>query len=206
MNNLNKITKVLGATFLLVSATNSYAVQKTSTATVEVKNIITIAENAAINFGSVRASVDQTNVANFASLTLNPVSGALTETAAPTGVTAPAALTSLTAGNVGSYTISEAASFTGLNLTFPTAVATLIASGFPGTTPSFTVDSWTAAVDGGPNDGGDATDNTILVTDFDGAVTFSVGAKLNTMKSATSATDKYVDAVYTGDYIVKVEY
>jgi len=203
MNNLNKITKVLGLTLVLAASSNALAATVNSTATVEVKNIVTLTEDATLNFGSVRATADDSNVANFATLLLNPADGTLAPVATAVGTSA---LTSLSAGNPGTYTISDAANFTPMTLTLPAAATTLIASGVPATTPTFTVDDWTATVSGGPNDGTDAETATNLTTDATGAVTFNVGATLSTIKSAAGTATAYLDANYEGSYAIKVEY
>ena len=61
MSNLNKITKILGATFVLAASTSALAAEtRSATATVEVLNAFTMTVDTALDFGIVRATADDT--------------------------------------------------------------------------------------------------------------------------------------------------
>jgi len=204
MKNLNTITKVLGATFVLAACSTASAATVTSTASVTVSNVITLTEDAALTFGSVRATADVT--ANAAALTLDAATGVLTSGTA-IGTVANAAISSLSVGNAGSYTVSDAANFSPINLTLPADdVVYLTATGVPSTNPRFAVNGFKATVFGGTNDGADAETNTNLVTDNTGAVSFNVGATLYTDIRTTGIVETYIDEDYSGAYAIVVTY
>lgn len=204
MNNINKITKILGVTFVLAASGNALAATVNSTASVTVTNVVTITEDAALNFGSVRATADVT--VNAAVLVLDSATGAVsagTDIGTPTN----AALSSLSAGNAGSYTVSDAANFTQITLTLPADdTVYLTATGVPSTNPRFAVNTFEATVFGGTNDGLDATTPANLVTDNTGSVSFNVGAELVTDIRTTGIVETYIDAAYEGSYAVTVTY
>ncbi|MEY8213580.1 MAG: hypothetical protein RPR97_03745, partial [Colwellia sp.] len=98
MNNLNKITKILGATFVLVVSTQTYAAKSViSSADVTVQNIFNVVEVTPLTFGTVRANADlfDADFANRASLAINS-----NGTAAPTAGANTAAITSLFPDNI----------------------------------------------------------------------------------------------------------
>jgi len=203
MNNLNKITKILGVTFVLVASSNAMAATAPSTVTATVQNAFLLGEDTALDFGTVRATADPVGVANIATLVL-----------AADGTTSTAAvgnsnMTQLLPGSVGAFTVTQAAPFTNLTITFP-ADFTLTATGAPPTSPIFDVlnADWTAIVRGGANDGavyadaGPGTGN--LQTDNLGSVSFDVGTSLKTDTAVTTTT--YIDAPYVGSYTMTVDY
>jgi len=200
MNNLNKIAKFLSVTIVLAASGTTSAATINSSATVTVNNVILLTEDAALNFGSVRATAEMT-AAIGAVLILDPATGVISA-GANVGTATTAELSSLSAGNAGSYSVSDAATFTELTLTLPSTAITLAASSVPTSNPVFTVDNFTATVVG---TGQDATLPTNLITDATGAVSFNVGASLGTDLSANTTTT-YIDADYTGSYTITVVY
>ena len=186
MNNLNKITKILGATFVLVASTQAYAAKSViSSADVTVQNIFNVVEVSALTFGTIRANADPSGVvANVASLAINS-----NGTAAVTAGANNAAITALVAGAPGSYTIDSAAPFTDLTITFPAANIKLVNGTAPPSSAEFTINSasWEALVNSGANTGNAyvaATPN--LQTDASGNAAFTVGAALDTESAAVT--------------------
>tara|TARA_R110002167_G_scaffold348055_2_gene559223 strand:- start:5681 stop:6283 length:603 start_codon:yes stop_codon:yes gene_type:complete len=200
MFNPNKITKILGATFILVSSNVALAATAAGTATVTVQNTFTLTETTALSFGTIRAKADATGSTNIAALVLDP-DGSTTVTAA-----GDAEITALTPATAGVFTVAGAASFTDLEIEFPADFKLVFASA-PPTSPDFEIlqADWTADIIGGANDTlayNSVTPN--LQTDNTGAVAFSVGTSLKT-DSATSSTG-YLDESYTGNYTMTVNY
>lgn len=201
MFNPNKITKILGATFVLVSSNSVFAEQvTTATVTTTVQNAFTLVETTPLNFGTVRAVADNTGAANIAILTLSPA-GAIV----PTAGVANSALTSLGGANAGVFTVSGAASFTNLTVTFP-ADFTLTNGAAPPGSPVFDVlqADWVGTIVGGANDGVTYAGGN-MQTDVTGAVALNVGTQLKT-DSAVGTTGQYLDAAYTGTYTMDISY
>ena len=107
MNSLNKTAKILGVTIVLTASGITSAATVSSSATVTVNNVITLTEDVALNFGSVRASADLVAGAG-AVLVLNSDTNVISG-GTPVGTVVTAELFSLSTGNAGSYTISDAA-------------------------------------------------------------------------------------------------
>ena len=198
--NHNRITKVLSATLLTVVSTHSLAATAPSTATVTVQNTFTLTEDTALSFGTVRATADPagTHIGELA------LAADGTGTASTTG--ANASMTELLAGSQGQFTVSNAAPFTDLTITFP-ADFELTATGAPPTSPTFDVlnADWVATITSGANATiayNTGTPN--LQTASDGTVSFDVGTSLKT--DADASTTAYIDAAYTGSYTMTVDY
>ncbi|WP_281560439.1 DUF4402 domain-containing protein [Thalassomonas sp. RHCl1] len=197
--NHNRITKVLTATFLTAMSAQPFAATLSdATISVTVQNAFDLVEDTELSFGTIRATADPagTNVATLAIAADGSV------TATPDN---NATITQLTAGSVGQFTVSNAATFTDLTITFPGAATTLDNAIAPPTSPDFTVDTWVAIVRGGANDGvayNAGAPN--LQTDNTGTVSFDVGATLSTDANVT--TSAYIDDVYDGDYTITVDY
>ena len=195
--NQNRITKVLTATFLTVVATQSFAATLSdATISVTVQNAFDLVEDTELSFGTIRATADPagTNVATLA------IAGDGSVTATPDN---NSTITQLTAGSVGQFTVSNAATFTDLTITFPGAATTLDNAIAPPTSPDFTVDTWVAVIRGGANDGlAYAASN--LQTDNTGSVSFDVGATLST--DTVVSTSGYIYDLYDGDYTITVDY
>jgi hypothetical protein len=207
MYKLNKITRIMGTSLTLAggvalslfSSSNAYAESvTTATATVIVQNAFSLVESTPINFGTVRAVADPLGGTNFASLILAPAG---TTTVADAGNSAMTALSPATAGL---FTITGAAAFTDLTVTFP-ADFELITSGAPGTAPNFSIlqANWTGTVVGGANDG--TTGGTpVPQTDLNGDVALQVGTTLTTDVNASSSP--YLDATYAATYTMDISY
>jgi hypothetical protein len=202
MFNPNKITKILGATFILVSSNSVFAeTVSDASATVTVQNAFTLLEAIPLNFGIIRATADDTAAGDVATLTLSTA-----------GVTAGstvnlAAIAPLSGGTPGSFTVTGAAPFTDLEVTFPSNDATVLVGGaLPASAANFTIGLWSALVVGGLNDGDTITTAGTMQTDSAGAVAMTVGATLSTDAAAASITQNYQDVAYTSLYTVIVDY
>jgi hypothetical protein len=206
MFNPNKITKILGATFVLVSSNSVLAETiPAATATVTVQNAFTFLNPTPLDFGTIRATADTSGTNNFATLTLTPT--ATTATVASSAVNGGAAVSSLVDGTQASFTVSGAAPFTDLEVTFPAdGATTLKGASLPASAANFTIGAWQAFVVGGLNDTDTITTAGTMQTDAAGAVAMNVGATLTTDANGTSITQNYQDAAYTGTYIVIVDY
>jgi hypothetical protein len=209
MFNPNKITKIMGTSLTLAGAatalmfTSSAAFAEsvtTATVTATVQNAFTLVETTPLDFGTVRAVADNTGALNIAILTLTPA-GAIT----PTAGVGTSAMTSLSGGTAGVFTVTGAASFTNLTVTFP-ADFTLTNGTAPPGSPVFDIlqADWVGTIVGGANDGVTyAAGN--MQTDVTGAVALNVGTKLKT-DSAVGTTGQYLDAAYTGTYTMDISY
>lgn len=203
MNNLNKITKILGVTFVLAASNTVYASTAPATATATVQNAFTLTEDTALDFGTVRATADNTGALNIAAIIL-AADGSVT-----TSAVGNASLTQLSPGSVGQFSVSGAAAFTDLVITFPPDF-TLTAAVAPPGSPIFDVlaADWVAIVRGGVNDGvayNAAVGSENLQTDNTGAVSFDAGTSLKT-DATVGSTGNYIDDVYNGTYTMTVDY
>jgi hypothetical protein len=202
MFNPNKITKILGATFVLVSSNSVLAeTVNDATATVTVQNAFTLTEAVALDFGTIRATADDTAAADVATLILSPAG-------VTTGSTVNiAAIAPLSGGAAASFTVAGAAPFTDLTITFPgDGLTILTGASLPASAANFTIGTWSALVSGGLNDGDTITTAGTMQTDSTGAVAMAVGATLTTDDAAASITQNYQDAAYTATYTVIVDY
>lgn len=198
MQNLNKITKILGATFVLVSSSAVLAqTLPNQNATATVQNTFTITKTTDLDFGTVRATNDVANAANFALMTLT-AQGAVTYGA----IVGASAITSLVAGTPGRFDITGAAPFTNLTWTDP-ALITLSPVSAPALTAEFHVTVWHPEVSGGANDGLVASNN--VQTDAAGAVGVLVGAEIQTDTDVLN-TAGYGEGAYAGTYTITIAY
>lgn len=193
---MKKLIKYLSVIALpSIIASPSIALESVNgTATVVVQNSFTLQQDSQLNFGTVRASADTTGT-TFAFLTM-PADGSATSTTQGTN----AAIQEITAGAPATFSISGAAPSTALTLTLPAGTVNLTTGGG---TAAFTVDTFVAEITSGPSNGSTYSSSN-LITDTSGAVTFSVGANLNTDKT-TPASD-YLNGTYSGTYQVSVDY
>lgn len=200
MFNPNKITKILGATFILVSSNSALAATAAGTVSVTVQNTFNLTQTTAIDFGTVRAVGDATNAANIAALVLSP-NGTVTTTQV-----GASAITSLSTPTAGVFTVDSAAPFTDLTVTFPTDF-TLTTTGVPSGAARFEIDQadWTGLIVGGADDGSTIATGGTMQTDASGGVVLNVGTSLKTDSTATFTTG-YVDQAYTGTYTMTVNY
>lgn len=204
MTKFNKIATGISAVLMLASAGQVAAETVTSTATATVQNAFTLAETAALDFGTFRATNDETVAAEVATL-VRPANAA-TASSSTNGATGLAVIQSLIEGAPGGYSVSGVANFSTLTLTLPTTgVVTLAAAGSPAGVAEFAVEDFTAYKTSGTPGviNLDASSVGTFQVDATGAATFAVGASLQT---APVAGESYADVPYSGDYIVLVEY
>jgi hypothetical protein len=204
MNNLNKITKILAATFVLATSTIAMADQvATGTATVEVLNTFAFSATSSLDFGVIRATADSTAAGDVATLLM---SGDPAATATPGTTVNLAAITVLTEGSPAEFTVSGVANFANLTIVVPVTATVMTASGLPGTAANFSVNSFTAWITSGGNTGLYSGTNKLLA-DNGGAATFNVGATLTTDDAAAAITQGYEDGIaYSGTFDVTIEY
>ena len=205
MFNPNKITKILGATFILVSSNAALAATAPGTVSVTVQNTFNLTETQVLDFGTIRAQNDNTNVANFASLIITP-NGTVTP-AITTASIGASTITSLSTPTMAIFTVDSAAPFTDLEVTFPPNF-TLTTTGVPANAAVFNIlnASWKGYIVGGNDDGTIISDGETMQTDAAGAVVLQVGTSLDTDILGATTTSGYVDQAYTGTYTMTVDY
>jgi hypothetical protein len=198
-------TALVAASAVFVSSAAVAQESVTGDATVQVSNAFTLQQDVAIDFGTLRIFNDElTATAGAVVVTIpgntNPMTLAA---AAPTEADG----TIIAAGAPGEFSISAAAPFTALTITFP-AAADLTNTSAPSTTPTFSVlfAATTTYIVGGANDGSllvPGTDD--LVTDGTGAVGFRLGGVLSTDGGADTG-ETYADGTYAGTFTLTVDY
>ncbi|MFT6689672.1 MAG: hypothetical protein ACJAXH_000177 [Colwellia sp.] len=208
MFNPNKITKILGATFILVSSNAALAATAPGTVQVTVQNTFNLTETQVLSFDTVRASNDNTSSANFASLIITPNgtdSPTITTTEAVTG--SAAAITSLGTPTMAIFTVDAAAPFTDLTVTYP-GDFTLTTTGVPTGAAVFNIlsASWNGIVVGGNDDGNSITGGSQVETDSLGGIVMQIGTSLDTDILGAATTSGYVDQAYNGTYTMTVAY
>jgi len=145
-----------------------------------VANAFTFTETTALGFGSMVAINDATDTSTLV----------VDHTAAPIYNNPGAAiLIEVLPATAGTFDISGAAPSTAITITFPASV-TLNCGACAVGTEDFTVDTFVSS-----GAGTETTDGT-------GAVTFTIGATLNTINSANA----YNDGTYSGAYTVTANY
>jgi hypothetical protein len=204
MNNLNKITRILGTVLVLATSSSAMADQDaTGKATIQVLNTFEFLAVSDLDFGIVRATADDTSAGDVATLL---ISGDPTVTSIATDVNL-AKLTVLTEGSPAEFTVAGVAAFANLTITLPSSTITLVASGLPGTAANFKVGTFTAWLTSGGNTGlYDGASNKLLA-DNSGNATFNVGATLTTDEAGDLITQGYEDDIpYAGSFDVTIEY
>lgn len=197
-------TALVATTAVLVSSGAVAQENVTGNATVQVSNAFTLAEVTGIDFGNLRVFTDtNTTTTGEVVVTIPGNTNPMTLAAA---AAAEADGNILAQGAPGEYTISGAAPFTALNITYPGADSvTLTNQAAPPATPGFVVNFAAAQtfIVGGANDGVvyDGTSN--MITDGTGAVGFRLGGILNT-EADTDTT--YADGTYAGTFTLTVDY
>ncbi len=172
-------------------------------ASVEVKNTLDIVETASLNFGTIAAVAGDEAVAT---LTLDPATGDVTSGISATSTTGTAGkITSIDKTNVspGTFTVSNAAQYTDLNIVLPTVASKLKMDNAAPESLMFTLEDFTAA----------SNDKVVALTDGkgkartdeNGNLVLLVGATLKTEKVA-SGTEPYLDQQYSGEYAVTISY
>ncbi|MFW8628794.1 DUF4402 domain-containing protein [Vibrio natriegens] len=207
-----KNNKKLAYAALAVFASSAYAegvapeFNGKGTASVEVKNNLDIVETASLNFGTIAAVAGDDDKA-AATLKLVPATGELTSDIVGTQTTDKTAgsITPIDKTNAspGTFTVSNAAKYTALNIKLPKDDDTIelkMENAAP-TSLKFILSNFEAATNDGPvtlKDGkGPAT------TDGNGNLILLVGATLSTQKGGNAS---YKDAVYSGTYEVTITY
>jgi hypothetical protein len=211
----NKITKILGATFVLVSSNSVLAQETESTsATVTVLNAFDFDKVDDINMGTVRAANNNSADANFATFDL-----LADGTTASSGDNNGAIIQLLgTAGTPASFTIAGVTAFAPMAVTFPITTTTLLPASAAPTAANFIIPAglansadmlsggFTVAVGGTlipTADADEATEIATITADGTGAAAFTVGARIQTVPSATR---NYTDETYTGSFTISVDY
>jgi hypothetical protein len=209
----NKITKILGATFVLVSS-NSVLAEETSpvSATVTVLNAFDFVKVNDLNMGTVRAS-NVAGASNFATFDL-----LADGTTAASGDVNGAVIQLLgTAGTPASFTIAGVTSFAPMAVTFPSTATTLLPASAAPTSANFiipaglsnvaamTTGGYTVAVGGTLVTAQANTVSNIatITADGAGAAAFTVGARIQTNPDASRT---YTDEAYTGSFTISVDY
>ncbi|MBU3016728.1 DUF4402 domain-containing protein [Paraglaciecola agarilytica] len=202
MTKMNKIAAGLAASLLLVSAGQVAAETVQTTATATVQNAFELTSDADLDFGTFRATNDDSGVV-VAKLErpANPAESSVSTN----GTGDDAIIQSLVEGSPAEYSISGVARFSTLTIEVPDdASVVLEAPGAATTDAKFAVKSFTAyKTSGTPGDIPiDGSFQGTIQADTDGNATFTVGATLET----DDTTLAYSDIAYSGTYEIKVNY
>ncbi|MCV2885896.1 hypothetical protein OE749_14450 [Aestuariibacter sp. AA17] len=203
-NNL----KLAGVSAIVLGAlaTSANAETLTVPATVAVDNSINFTLTGSLDFGIVRATVDNT-AGNCVGITLpaNPAS-ALNSTLGTAAAAACTGAGTAVLQNVGgtparpSLQVAGLAPFTALTLTLPAAPVDLVLNPAPTGAPVLRLFDFTAY----QTSGTPAAVTTTVTADASGAIAFNVGATLTTDPGTPTLT--YENTTYTGDFDVTVTY
>ena len=203
-----KNNKKLAYAALAVFASSAYAegvapeFNGKGTASVEVRNTLDIVETASLNFGTIAAVAGSDNT-NVATLVLDPSTGEVTATAtADSGSITPIDKTNVSPGT---FTVSNAARYTNLNITLPKDADTIelkMENAAPESL-KFTLGKFTAYANDKAVELNATTGAGKARTDENGNLVLLVGATLNTQKGGDASYD---DAVYSGTYDVTIKY
>ena len=203
-----KNNKKLAYAALAVFASSAYAegvapeFNKKGTASVEVKNTLDIVETTSLNFGTI-AAVAGSDDTNAATLVLDPSTGEVTAKAtADSGSITPIDKTNVSPGT---FTVSNAARYTNLNITLPKDADTIelkMENAAPESL-KFTLGKFTAYANDKAVELNATTGAGKARTDENGNLVLLVGATLNTQKGGDASYD---DAVYSGTYDVTINY
>jgi len=221
----NQIIKSLFVSGLVVATSASYAQDPINTdATVTVQNTFAFAQDAALSFGTLRASADSSaadlngagagtgiTVATYTvrpdgAATIPVVRVATSAGAAVDGTElTPASISVLATGTPASYTVSGASPFTAIEIVAlgTSDNTTLLNPLAPPSAPTFTVDQFLFEEVGTAGVGSDEA-TASFDTDVNGEVSFNVGATISTPTTATAVA--YADGTYTGSFTVEVGY
>lgn len=203
-----KNNKKLAYAALAVFASSAYAegvapeFNGKGTASVEVKNTLDIVETTSLNFGTI-AAVAGSDDTNAATLVLDPSTGEVTAKAtADSGSITPIDKTNVSPGT---FTVSNAARYTNLNITLPKDADTIelkMENAAPESL-KFTLGKFTAYANDKAVELNATTGAGKARTDENGNLVLLVGATLNTQKGGDASYD---DAVYSGTYDVTIKY
>lgn len=199
----NQLYVSLFATSMILGATSVVAQESvTSSASVVVQNAFDLAEVSAIDFGTVRATVDSDPTDDTASIHISSFTlgtdGTVSGVSAVGGATTESSMSVISNGTPGEFAISNASPFTTITISAVSAFDIANASAAPGT-----------AVFGVSNvlfrEAGATSDATSVTTDINGEINFTVGADLSTDDNAAAQTN-YSDGTYTGNFVMEVSY
>lgn len=211
MHNLNKITKILGASLVLLASNAALGETLSVPTTVAVDNTIDFTLAGTLDFGIIRATGnnDGTNCAGIV-VSANPAVANTTTlggTAASNCSTGNDAVMQSVGGVIARpvFTVAGLAGFTALDLTLPvTPTALTLTGGAPAGAPAFRLYDITAYQTTGTAafvaNGGTVTANAT------GDITFNVGATIVTDSEAYTGTFSYENSTYEGTFDVTVEY
>ncbi|MCU4677441.1 DUF4402 domain-containing protein [Catenovulum sp. 2E275] len=194
----------LGLASLFV-ANGAMAVSNDFTTSVTVQNALTLTEDTALSFGTIRAQLasDVTGGAEsaFASLTISPDGSAVSTTPGTTSV-----IQSMEDGEPAAFSVGGAANYALLTVTV-TADSAGITTGAPGT-PVFTMSNFAGFVTTGANPNTDFVSGDQVRTSADGSLSFNLGATITVDQTLDIDNDEasYNDAPYSGSYTVEVDY
>lgn len=214
MHNFNKITKVLGSTFLLVG-TGAMAETHTVNSTVAVDNSIDFqTDGTDLNFGTIRATVDSDGAECVGIvISANPATAetsTLTTDASTACPNAGDAVMQTVGGTVSrpGFTVAGLAAFTVLDITVPDTSASgveMTLNPAPTGAPSLLMYDFSAYVSSGtPGNVSFSSGAGVINADASGDIAFTMGATLTT-DSSTSTLD-YQNVGYAGTFDVIVTY
>lgn len=214
MFNPNKITKILGATFVLVGTTSVMAETISVPATVTIDNTIDFQSTGTLDFGILRATVDNTAtncvgiIVSANPLTAN--SSTLLGSAAAACPNTGTAVLQAIGGTITrpSFTVAGLAAFTQLNITLPNTTVAPVEmdlSPKPAGAPSLQLYDF-SVYKSSATAGAVTLVNGVGTIDADstGAIAFTVGATITT-DAATSTLD-YQNVAYAANFDVIVTY
>jgi hypothetical protein len=215
MFNPNKITKILGATFVLVATTSVMAETLTVPSTVTVDNTIDFQTLGSLDFGIVRATVDGAgSLCAGIVVSANPATANTTTLAGTAATACPNVGTSVlqtVGGTVArpTFTVAGLAPFTVLQIAVPnttTAPVEMDLTPKPAGAPSLQLYDFTVYRSSGTTPAFVTLTNGAGTIDASstGAIAFSVGATLTTDAAASTLT--YQNVAYTADFDVTVTY
>jgi hypothetical protein len=215
MHNFNKITKVLGATFLLVGTSTAMAETLTVTTAVTVDNTIDFqTDGVSLDFGTIRATVDDSGSECVGIVvSANPAvaeTSTLTTDAASACPNAGDAVLQTVGGTVTrpGFTVAGLAAFTVLDLVLPdtsSAGVEMTLNPAPTGAPSLIMYDFSAYQSSGtPALISLSSGAGSITADATGDIAFTVGATLTT--DSASSTLEYQNVGYAGSFDVEVTY
>jgi hypothetical protein len=216
MHDFNKITKVLGATFLLVGPTTAMAETLPVATAVTVDNTIDFqTDGVSLDFGIIRATVDATGAECVGIVVSANPAVAESSTLAGAALTACPndgdAVLQTVGGTVTrpAFTVAGLAAFTVLNLQLPdtsSAPVNMTLSPAPSGAPSLSMYDFSAYQSSGTPALVTLSTGALgqLTANPSGDIAFTVGATLTTFASVS--TLEYQNVGYTGSFDVIVSY
>lgn len=208
MMKLNKLATGIGAAVLMLSAGGAVAEIVNVPATVTVNNAIDFQFTGTLDFGTLRATADETaDTCAILELPANP-NQQIASIASGTGTLCDDGAGNAVIQSVGgtparpSFTIAAVAPFTTLKLVLPTTAIQLVGAAVPPGSANFTVGNFTAY----RTSGTPGAVTTTISTDANGTAAFTVGAQIATHVAAITAPVYQDGTPYTGNFDVEVTY